>query len=367
MFPVMKSASKINGIAFCCLLAVMLVYSTPKVVNFAKAQTDALALFLDGRLLRQLEVTYDREFILRDLSIRAWADLQYLAFGEGSKGVILGRDGWLFSNEEYLIPNDYAHAVSQHVQNIAKIEAQLRQHNKRLILMPVPMKLDIYAEHARRRFDARTPDLYEDFVARLAERKIETAPVRSAFLDAKDDTPLFLRTDTHWTPHGASLAAREVARQHPELVGQVPYVSQRVTEKAYRGDLLNFIQVSDWLAPSQLPDDRIPVFETTNRGQSMDDSQLFGEQSESIMLVGSSYTKIEDWNFSGFLKESLQNDLLTTAVEARGPFQAMDNFLTSKQLQNTAIKTVIWEFPVRTLLAQKPNSNSWQATMNQLF
>ena len=44
---------------------------------------------------------------------------------------------------------------------------------------------------------------------------------------------------------------------------------------------------------------------------------LFGDSEQPIMLVGSSYTKIDDWNFPGFLKESLRTDLQTTAVEAR--------------------------------------------------
>ncbi|MES2820272.1 MAG: alginate O-acetyltransferase [Pseudomonadota bacterium] len=367
MFPVMTRASNINGIAFCLLLVVMLVYSIPKVVGFARNQTDALTLFLDGRLLRQLETTYDSQFVLRDGSIRAWANLQYLVFGEGSKGVVLGRDGWLFSNEEYLIPNNYSHALDQHLQHIAKIQEQLRQHNKRLILLPVPLKLDIYAEYAQRPFDPRTPSLYDEFIAQLQARQIEAAPLRSAFLQAKGLTALFLRTDTHWSPQGANLAAQEVARQHPELIGQAPYSSHQVTKKTYTGDLLNFIQFSEWLAPGQKRGDEIPVFETLRRRQAVDAGQLFGEQGESIMLVGSSYTKIDDWNFTGFLKESLQNDLLTTAVEERGPFQAMDEFLAGRQLQNPDIKTVIWEFPVRTLLAQKASAKSWQATMNQLF
>ena len=367
MFPVIRSASKINGIAFCVLLAIMLMYSIPKVVDFSKSQTDAFSLFLDGRLLRKLESTYDSEFILRDNSIRAWADLQYLVFGEASKGVVLGRNGWLFTNEEYLIPNDYSRALDLHVKNIVKIEKQLREHNKRLILIPVPMKLDIYSEYAQRRFDNRTPSINEDFVKTLLEQKIETTSVRNAFLEAKNSTPLFLKTDTHWTPYGANLTAQELARQHPELVGQTRYASQQISEKNYPGDLLNFIQVSEWLAPGKLRGDIIPVFETINPHSNLDDAQLFGDQAESIMLVGSSYTKIDDWNFPGFLKQSLQSDLLTTAVEARGPFQAMNDFLGGKQLTNNSIKTVIWEFPVRTLLAQRPNAYSWQVGMEKLF
>ncbi|MCY1275082.1 putative alginate O-acetylase AlgJ [compost metagenome] len=360
MFPVMTSASKLNGIAFCLLLASMLVYSVPKVVEFSRTQTNALELFLDGRLLRQLEATYDREFILRDGSIQAWADLQYLLFGEGSSGVVLGRDGWLFTSEEYVIPNGYAREVEQHVARIAEVGDRLRQHDKRLILIPVPMKLDIYSEYADRQYDARTPGLYDDFVTRLLASRVETTPVRDTFLQAKADTPLFLKTDTHWSPQGASLAAKRLASAHPELVGQSGYASQQVAEQTYPGDLLNFIQVSDWLPPARLGGDDIPVFETVNREPAADDAQLFGEAGESIMLVGSSYTKIDAWNFPGFLKEALQSDLLTTAVEARGPFQAMDDFLAGQYLDDPGIKTVIWEFPVRTLLAQKASSPIWQ-------
>src|SRR5690606_11335582 len=86
--------------------------------------------------------------------------------------------------------------------------------------------------------------------------------------------------------------------------------------------------------------------------QALDADQLFGEADQSIMLVGSSYTRIDDWNFPGFLREALQSDLLTTAVEAHGPFHAMEQFLND-EANRQGIDTVIWEFPVRTLLTRQ--------------
>ena len=97
------------------------------------------------------------------------------------------------------------------------------------------------------------------------------------------------------------------------------------------------------------------------------DAALFGEAAQPIMLVGSSYTKIDDWNFPGFLKESLRTDLQTTAVEAKGPFYAMEQFLAGQKLADPEITTVIWEFPVRTLLAEKPVTSGWQVAANQFF
>lgn len=352
MYPVMQSASRLNGILFCLLLASLFVYSLPAVLRFAQQQENALSLFLDGQLIRRFEQAYDREFPLRQPSIAAWANLQYLAFGEGSSGVILGRDGWLFSNEEYRIPNAYDAVVEQHLARIRSVQQRLQAENKQLILVPIPMKVDIYLGQATREPDQRATDLYNTFIERLQALNIEVAPVRDAFLAHKDQQPLFLRSDTHWSPQGARLAAREFARLNPQLVGQSRYESRQVSEKTIKGDLQNFLLFSTALRPELFDAEAIPSYETTPVEQPLDADLLFGDAQQSIMLVGSSYTKIEDWNFPGFLREALQSDLLTTAVEAHGPFHAMEQFLNS-ETDRQDIHTVIWEFPVRTLLTRQ--------------
>lgn len=368
-FPVMTSASKANGILFILMLGAMLAYSLPKVVAFAQLQSPAKALaqFQSGELLRQFETYYDKGLFLRDPSVELWASVQYLLFREGSSGVVLGKEGWLFTNEEYRVPNAYQQMLVSNVARIAEVEKILKAHNKRLILMPLPMKLDVYEEYASRTPDSRAKLLYDDFLARLREQQIEVTPLRDAFLAQKALQPLFLRTDTHWTPYGARLAAQELARQHPELVGSTPYTSRVVAEKHLPGDLSNYLQFNRQLAPERFHPTALPVFETLKAEQQISDGALFGEAAQPIMLVGSSYTKIDDWNFPGFLKESLQTDLQTTAVEAKGPFHAMDQFLAGKQLADPEITTVIWEFPVRTLLAEKPVTSGWQVAANQFF
>jgi len=365
MFPTMKSAHKANGILFCLMLAAMLIYSIPKVVQFAGEQPNAAELFADGKLLRKFETAYDRQFFLREPSIQIWANLQYALFREGASGVVIGSDGWLYTNQEYLIPNNYRSNLRSQAARIAAIEAELKKHNKQLILAPLPMKLDIYPEHATRPWDPRMPKVYEDFLAELAAHQVETVPLRALFLEQKDQTPLFFKKDTHWTPEGARLAARQIALAHPELVGSTAFQSRMVSEKPLKSDLMNFIQFGAWLDPELFAESSVvPVYETLADDAERSADDLFGDQSQSIMLVGTSYTKIEDWNFAGFLREALQNDLLTIAVEGRGPFHAMDEFMNSEYLTNTEITQVIWEFPVRTVLAQRPNSKSWQTALN---
>lgn len=369
MFPVMSSASKINGIAFCALLLVMFIYSLPAVYDFSKSQTQAqsLELFLDGKLLRKFEQRYDKQFFIRDSAVKLWASTQYLLFNEGAQGVVLGNDGWLYTSQEYLVPNDLSANLQQQVEQIAKVQTLLQEHGKRLIMLPVPMKLDIYAQHARQPPDPRAVDLYQRFSQALQHRQIQVTNLRDAFLNQRDSSRLFLKTDTHWSPFGANLAAQEVARQNPQLRGTIPYASHVVDEKSLKGDLMNYILFDQRLAPWPYRTAIIPLYETLNAAQTVSEDNLFGDSGQSIAVVGSSYTKIEDWNFLGFLKEALQNDLVSVAVEARGPFQAMTEFTASKLFDNDSIHTVIWEFPVRTVLAQQAGEKSWQAVQPQHF
>ncbi|SDU34970.1 alginate O-acetyltransferase [Halopseudomonas salegens] len=355
MFPVMRTASKVNGYIFIVMLAGMLVYSLPAVFGFARTQTQSVSLFVDGQLLRQFEQFYDKRFFLRDLSVRHWANLQYLLFREGSSGVVLGRDGWLFTNQEYHSPNDLQSNIDNQLADIDRVRLQLQAAGKQLILLPVPMKLDVYRQHALQQPDARLVNLHDEFVADLQARGVAVSPVRAAFLEQGTDGALFVRNDTHWSPAGARLAANELARQYPDLLGQSDYVSEAVGEKALKGDLVNFLNFDPRLAPVFFRTEPVVLYETLQRQQSFDAADLFGEVKHSLLVVGTSYTAMDDWNFVGFLKQALQSDLLDVALEARGPFHAMDVFLDSEAFASPELKTVIWEFPVRTLLAHRTN------------
>lgn len=353
MFPVMSSASKINGILFCVMLLGMFLYSLPAVFGFAGTQTQAMSLFLDGKLVRHFEQFYDKNLFLRDPSVKLWADIQQILFREGASGVVLGRDGWLFTNQEYLVPNDLEHNLDKQLAQISKVQAQLAQQGKRLILLPIPMKLDTYATHAIYAPTAQITGLYERFREDLRERSIETVDLRDAYLSASTQEQLFLRNDTHWSPKGADLAAQTLALQFPELQADTHYVTHAVSEKEVKGDLLNYLKFDPRLNPSYFEPVHINLYETLKQTQPLVADSLFGNEGLSLALVGTSYTRIDDWNFVGFLKQALQRDLISVALEARGPFQSMDEFLASPAAASSDLQTIIWEFPLRTLLAQR--------------
>ncbi len=356
--PVMRSASKLNGVIFIVILVAMAIYSLPSVYKFSKTQTQSFDLFMDGELLRQFEAFYDKRFFLRDFSVRQWANLSYLLFGEGTNGVLLGSEGWLFSSQEALVPNNLSENIDSQLDMIAEVNAKLQSSGKRLIMLPVPMKMDIYREYTHEGPRPRVDRLYSEFVARLEQQNIEVCSLRDTFVAQRDKQDVYVRTDTHWSPSGARFAAQAVASQYPELVGDTAFESDLIEQKQLKGDLLNFVNFSPELQPEYFDPVTIPLYETVNKAQSADALGLFEETSQSLMLIGTSYSRVDDWNFPGFLKEALHSDLMMIALQAQGPFAPMEEFLDSSTLDSPELETVIWEFPVRTLLALGPPMKS---------
>jgi alginate O-acetyltransferase complex protein AlgJ len=367
MFPVMKKASRWNGYIFCLLLGGMFLFSLPQLYTFAHQEEDAVGLYMDGELSRKFEKSYDKDFFIRDASIELWASLQYLIFNEGSSGVVMGKDAWLYTNEEYLMPVDAETVVSRHIDRIKSVRQELSRLGKRLIVIPVPMKVDIYVEHTVVQPHPLITRLYDDFIIELHSAGIEVAPVREAMISNKDKGQMFLVSDTHWTPQGAKVTAVEVARQFPDLIGSQAFITQKVSDKLYPGDLLNFIKASQFIVKNRYRGDSIEIFETSRLNDTIDESRLFDDAPEQIALVGSSYTEIDDWNFPGFLMEALQQDVVAKAVKAEGPFKAMESFLASDLPASEGIQNVLWEFPVRTLLSEKEKRANWQENMDEIF
>ena len=76
------------------------------------------------------EQVYDKRFFLREPSVELWADAQFKLFGEGTKGVVLGKQGWLYTNQEYRVPNDLQANLNTQLEQIAKIKTQLAEREQ---------------------------------------------------------------------------------------------------------------------------------------------------------------------------------------------------------------------------------------------
>lgn len=367
MYPVMKSASRWNGYIFCAVLVVMMIYSLPKLFDFSRHQTKAVSLFLSGDLSREFEGVYDKDFPVRDVSVALWANLRYLMFSEGEPGVLIGRDGWLFSNEELLLPNNHRKVVNGHLQKVASYVEALTQQGKSLYIVPVPMKVTVYPEYYGTNVSPAYYEVNAHFKQGLDDMQIAHVDLLSEYEREKQKSTdlLFLKKDTHWSPYGAQVAARLLALQYPELVEAAEYRTVNGGVESYQGDLTNFLLAGERLVGDLKTAESINRYETAAVMSQASDA-LFGERGQVVDLVGTSYSDIEQWNFRGFLQQSLGREVDSYSLKEKGPYAAMDEYLATA-INESSAQAVIWELPVRVLLTTDHRSAGWQQTLQSQF
>lgn len=316
---------------------------------------------LQGKLASAYEKEFDSNLPHQDISSAVWNAAGYALFGEGKEGVLIGQEGWLFTAEEFAKKVGAEDVVEKNKSFILSVAEKLLKNNIKLLIVPIPSKARIYKNKlGRYEFPSYWEGQYESLLAFLKENEIPAVNLQKVFEKNKSEN-IYLKTDTHWTPVGARLAAMyvesSIAYNFPYLAWlNQPYKSKKVDTVKYEGDLMRYTVKGDMAEKFSLEIDQFYKWSTTledsegegaNGSQSSDD--LFGDVSLPITLVGTSYSANKRWNFEGFLKSILGTDILNIADEGLGPFEVMDAYLKSDAYLNTAPKLVIWEMPERYL------------------
>lgn len=117
-------------------------------------------------------------------------------------GIVLGKDGWMFAENFELSDKDR----NQFERNLADAERFAERYGDRVTLLLVPPAEMIYPDKLPA--DAPQRDLnslYDEVCQRLSGR-CQVEDVREAFRLARENVPLYYKTDHHWTADGAYLA-----------------------------------------------------------------------------------------------------------------------------------------------------------------
>ena len=229
---------------FLVTLAVLGLWSVRSFFGFS---TNNDATVLNGRWAKAVETHYDDQFPIKRLGTNLWAALDFKLFNEGRPGVVLGRDQWLYSDEEF---NPVVNEELNLQGNYALVEGvrqTLKAHGVKLVMAIVPAKVRLYPEHLDEVRPARIhANLYQDFHARVAADKILAPDLLGPLQQAKQQgQQVFLRTDTHWTPAGAEVVARQLAQAiaaKTPLSGQPQrFVTETQETVKHQGDLRRFL------------------------------------------------------------------------------------------------------------------------------
>ena len=301
----------------------------------------------------------------------------------GNEDAYCGRDGWLFYRKDidsltgrgFLDPDVLAARSAggselvappqpDPVKAIVDFRDQLQRRGITLVVVPAPVKPSIYPEWHSARYDGRSGPVqnpsFAAFKDRLAGEGIPCFDPAPLLVEAKAAAikPLYLKTDTHWTPAGMELVAESLAAFVRRTVELPPPAPDRFTasprEVTGRGDIAMMLEFpEEWNVFSP---------ETVTVREVRDAAAVWRPDREArVLFLGDSFANIYSlapmgWGETAGLAEQvslalgLSLDTITrndAGSHATREMLALDLQRGTDRLAGKQV--VIWEFAAREL------------------
>jgi alginate O-acetyltransferase complex protein AlgJ len=179
---------------------------------------------------------------------------------------------------------------------IVKYNDELKALGVELLLVPVPPKAAIYPEKLAAGATMDSAPSLAGFQKKLTDAGVAVLDLEAAFKKAKTEKPdaqLYCATDSHWSPHGAQLAAALIAEKYksrPELIEHQlrDLVKLKESTLEFHGDLLTDAD------KAAMPVEKLPVVKA---GVASDPNGTEVEIVESadyspVMVIGDSHCQV---------------------------------------------------------------------------
>lgn len=309
---------------------------------------------MQGITAKTIEKSFEEKLPIRQASIHTWTAFTSLIFHTAGKDIRIGKDGWYYTAEEFQYYPDGPREIEKKLSLIQDVSRFLAERHIPLVIALLPAKARIYPEHLYLLdFPQSKMLLYENTVRALRERGIHAPDLLPVYERYRHTALAFPRTDTHWSPGMAAQVAEALTsyvRDIPDVsFPAVAFKTSLLPEENYLGDLPKRMVPTGifnrWVGP--FPEKLIRM--RTERIQKGQSDSLFNEETIPIVLIGTSYSAGENWNFDGALKTSFQADVLNMAVKGRGPLFPLEEFFSATDFENAPPALVIWEIPERSL------------------
>lgn len=295
--------------------------------------------FLSGQYQRAVETDFTSNIPFMDAARGMYTAANLVVFGQAHPEVVVAGQDWLFTAEEFREPDGDV----DFLEELDTARLALSVHGIRLVPVIVPDKARVYSDLLPHSRAEEIDDRYEAALSLLSAEGFPAIDLRAVLVAGRAGGETFMRTDTHWSPHGAQLAAEAVAVSLGAR-GSATFETIVGPTQPFRGDLASFVDtghLSDWVGPQP---ETIAIPETISASDGLG---LFGDAQIDLVLVGTSFSARTDFNFPGFLEAATGFDLVSFAIEGRGPFDPMRDLLSGSALTDIQPRIVIWEIPER--------------------
>jgi alginate O-acetyltransferase complex protein AlgJ len=179
--------------------------------------------------------------------------------------VILGKDSWLFYHSEALADgntvNDWRGTIPLSRAELVRLQQQLEENEQIFaerkipyLVVIVPNKSTVYSEYLPDTFRKfRSTTRLDQFMEHMRRNsRVSVLDLREAMFKAKNNHPLYWKTDSHWNSYGAYVGYTEILRrlsvQLPALK-PVPIAGNevRIEPSPTGGDLAQMLFLQDSL------------------------------------------------------------------------------------------------------------------------
>lgn len=285
--------------------------------------------------------------------------------GEGSDEVVLGEDGWLFHRNavRFMTRSANKHRQSPPLAAITSFAEALKSRGIQLVLMPVPPKLAIYPEKFGQGLPAKPvlPPVWSEWKAAVEAAGVRVFDLMPVLAEARSTAklPLFLKTDTHWTPEAVEIVSAQLGR-FLTAEGLLPPADGTASSAADQtvtaiGDLRRMLRLAE--TSPLFPQETVTIREvrtaTGMRWQNSDESEL--------LLMGDSFCNIFSqkslgWGTGAGFAEHLGRAIgrPVSAILRNGDGAFATRAILSRSLQTghdrlKGAKVVVWEFDATQL------------------
>jgi alginate O-acetyltransferase complex protein AlgJ len=274
--------------------------------------------------------------------------------GSGNGQAVRGREDWLLyqPDVDYVIQKPFDYEAPQHT--LVDFRNQLAKRGIKLLLVPVPVKPQIHPEALSRvpvNVPLRNPSEIALFAA-LEEAGVESVDLADLFANARTAaSPLYLKTDTHWTPEAMRLAAEHSAQRLVDLKwvpldppSPVQWTRQDIT---HHGDIVEMLS--------------LPSNQTLIEPETISHTRVEFQSGDSprVLLLGDSFSNIfsleamgwgEQGGFAEHLGAALRQPVRSLVRNDAGASATRELLVRELSRGNDpleGVEVVVWQFASR--------------------
>lgn len=301
---------------------------------------------IDGSLQVVYEQRFDDANPLQNIAVSTISALRWGLFGQGTPDLVVGRDGWLFTAEDFQNDADFEPRFNAAIDQVAHVNAVLAAQGIKLLIVALPDKAEVYHDKLGFARSERVAMRHRHFVRDVQSTGAAIVDGFAALQAGRAQQETFQRDDTHWSSFGAKMVAAQIADRIQTYDLDLSHAEVTTTytgSQPHDGDLLQFTDTGMWRAFVGPDQSTIAQYETTV----VSSGGLFGDAAVEVALVGTSYSARTEWHFVDHLQTALQSEVVSFATAGEGPFAPMSEMLNADEFKENPPKIVIWEIPTR--------------------